>query len=182
MTQSLPSTGASGAAGGLTSPDFWEARWKQARDDAAADTEQAINGPEGHVAGEYHHGRFQLVTLGCDMGVPGTTLTQTGIWGHRVIEFPLQANTWKLTASPASGSCVVDVLKAASLDAFHAGTYSSVTDAGRLTISSRREGHGAALGVWPVVDWAVGEVLVWQLLSVSGSIEVLTAQLGMRRT
>lgn len=59
-----------GTAGGITSPalspDWWDARWKQARADAAADTALAIGGPEGHTASEWHSGRFRFTILGCD--------------------------------------------------------------------------------------------------------------------
>lgn len=135
-----------------------------------------------HTESEWHFGRFRLSAYGCDMGVPGTALTLTGIWGHRVMEFPVETFNWKLLASPASGSCVVDVLKAADLDAFNAGTYSSVCDAGKLTLTTARRASGAAISVWPITMWLPGEVMVWRLVSISGSIEVLTAQLGIRRT
>lgn len=55
-----------GNDGGITSPDYWEARWKQARADAAADTALAIGGPEGHTASEWHSGRFRFHTRGAD--------------------------------------------------------------------------------------------------------------------
>jgi hypothetical protein len=172
-----------GNAGGITSADYWQARWAIARADAAADTDLAINGPEGHIASEWHSGRFRFVTIGCDMGVPGTPLTQTGIWGHRVIDFPLEVTTATLLVSPVVATAVVDVLKAADLAAFHAGTYSSVCGGNRPSLTARRapEEPLKALELWPVTKWAPGEVLVWQLVSISGSAEVLTAQVGMRR-
>jgi hypothetical protein len=169
-----------GADGGITSPDYWEARWAKALADAKAEDDKALL---AHTESEWHSGRFRFVTLGCDMGVPGTALTQTGIWGHRVIEFPLEVTTAKLLASPVAATAVVDVLKAADLAAFHAGTYSSVCGGNRPSLTARRapEEPLKALELWPVTKWAPGEVLVWELVSISGSAEVLTAQLGMRR-
>jgi hypothetical protein len=119
---------------------------------------------------------------GCDLGVPGTPLTQLGLWGHRVVEVPLVALTWKATGSPAAGSCVVDVLKAASLAAFEAGTYVSVCGTGNEpTIASNRGGSGTVTGVWTTETWAPGEVLVWRLVSVSGGLEVVSVQVGLQR-
>jgi hypothetical protein len=173
-----------GTEGGITSPDYWEARWKQARADAAADTALAIGGPEGHTASEWHSGRFRFVLLGCDFGVPGTSLTQTGLWGHRVIRFPLELVNWHAAASPAAGNAVVDVLLAANLEAFAAGTYASICggSGNRPTLASQRVNAGAVLGVWSTVKLAPDNVLIWQLVSASGALEVLSTQLEARRT
>jgi hypothetical protein len=62
-----------GTEGGITSPDYWEARWKQARADAAADTALAIGGPEGHTASEWHSGRFRFHTRGADFVASGSS-------------------------------------------------------------------------------------------------------------
>ena len=158
--------------------DAWAAVWEREHRDTDRRAGEAI---QSHVESEWHAGRFRFVTLGCDMGVPGTALALTGLWGHRVIDFPLQLVNWKLTASPAAGSAVVDVLKATNLAAFAAGTYASICGSSKPTLSGARQASGDALGVWPTVDWAVGEVLVWEVESVSGSVEVLTAQLSARR-
>jgi hypothetical protein len=166
--------------GGITSPDYWEARWAKALADAKAEDDKALL---AHTESEWHSGRFRFVLLGCDFGVPGTPLTQTGLWGHRVIRFPLELVNWHAAASPAAGNAVVDVLLAANLEAFAAGTYASICggSGNRPTLSSQRVNAGAVLGVWPTVKLAPDNVLIWQLVSASGALEVLSAQLEARR-
>jgi hypothetical protein len=163
----------------MAADEILDAAW--AKEHAEVDRRVAL-GIASHSKSEDHSSPRGLVLFGCDFGVPGTLLTQTGIWGHREIAFPMEASTWALMASPAAGSAVVDVLKAATLAAFNAGTYASVCGGSLPTLSSQRANAGDALGVWPIVDWLPGEVLVWQLVSVSGGIEVLSVQANMRRT
>lgn len=173
MTQSLP--GDSPAAN-----DTWAATWAAQN---AKSQEIADGAIDGHVASEWHHGRFQFVVVGCDLGVPGTVLDSTllGIWGHRVMRFPMEVATWDITASPA-GSATVDILKAADQTAFNAGTYTSIATGSVPTLTSQRANSGAALGVWADAVLNVGEVVIFELTSVSGAVEVLSVQLNPRRT
>jgi hypothetical protein len=168
--------------GGITSKDYWEARWAKALADAKAEDDKALL---AHTESEWHSGRFRFGLLGCDFGVPGAALTQTGIWGHRELGFPMEIATWSMMASPAAASAVVDVLVATDLAAFAAGSYASICggSGNRPTLSSQRGASGAVLGVWPTAKLEAGNVVVFQLVSVSGSgLHVLTCQLKPRRT
>jgi hypothetical protein len=81
------------AAGGITSPDYWEARWKQARADAAADTALAINGPEGHTASEWHSGRFRFNMLSCTFRPSGSGLVGAMAWSDTNQNIPANTDT-----------------------------------------------------------------------------------------
>jgi hypothetical protein len=76
-----------GTDGGITSPDYWEARWKQARADAAADTALAIGGPEGHTASEWHSGRFRFHTRGVDFVASGSSISRCAAYCSRDVTF-----------------------------------------------------------------------------------------------
>lgn len=176
MTASVP------AAGDLTSPDYWEARWRQANNDAATETANQL---DAHTASEWHSGRFRFVQYGVDVGVPGTPLTTDwiGIVGHRVIRWPLEIVTWAMTASPAAATITFDVKKAASLADFNAGVYTSIVAGGAPTLSGQRGAEGPVLGVWTVATFDPGEVLIFEVTDLTpGSAEVVSFQLDPRRT
>jgi hypothetical protein len=49
--------------GGITSPDYWEARWSKALADARAEDDKAIL---AHTESEWHSGRFRFHTRGAE--------------------------------------------------------------------------------------------------------------------
>ena len=105
-----------------------------------------------------------------------------GIWGHDVIRFPCEANTWLLTASPAAGSAVVDVLLAADEAAFEAGSYASICAGAPPTLTSERAAVGDALNTWGTTALVPGNVLVYRLVSASGGLNTITLSIEVRRT
>jgi hypothetical protein len=110
------------------------------------------------------------------------SLPALGIARHEVIRTPQEITRWYLTASPAAGSAVVDICKAVDLDAFAAGTTSSMCGtSNRPTLSSERSASGDALGIWDDTRLDVGNVVAWELVSVGGGLEIVTCDLETRR-
>ncbi len=106
-----------------------------------------------------------------------------GILRVDVVEAPAEINGWLLLADPA-GAAVVDVRKAADLEAFNAGSYASICggSGNKPTLDGSGPGaQGEALGVWADTTLLVGNVVVYVLESADSGIEWLGVRLITRR-